>query len=1064
MKFHSRSKNKFANYPIKPWKYKRKNKRSFVKRLFRFFVFSFSIVFVLCLIVFVFWYRKNILKELPDVSSIKDMVFSQTTIIQDRHWTELYEYFSENRKYVKYGEISENMVNAIVAMEDQRYWTHWGLDPKGIIRAWLSRVFPFFGDPGGWSTLTQQLLKNLLLNKEWWIETTKEKVIRKFKEISLTSKLSDVLKSQIRKEMWKMSKDELNKEMKKESLELYLNYIFFGNHAYWVEAASNTYFGVAAKDLTVLQSAILASLPKGPSMYNPIKYKTRMMGELITLDSDWKKVVYSWWTIKFEVISKLSKVLKNANLESLSDNGSFTKFVKWLGSFSLFVDGENYKVEYSPGRKDAALSRMYEDGYIDQSELKNAFLQWLDYKFRKHSFDIKAPHFVWRVIEWLEEKYGTEMLQNWWLIVKTTLDYDIQKLAEKQILDNAKTLEYYGANNEAMVYVDSLNGDVLSYVGSVDYFSEDIEWQNDMIRSLRQVGSSIKPLIYAVWFLNLPLTLDTPIFDIPFKVGPNTPNNADGKFMWLMPLRKALAYSRNIPAVKMFLALWWENVAKPALRKMWLTSLRLDNDYWYSLALWAGEIEILELAMWYMHISARGKPAKINPILEVRSHDWAILYKKEVEYQKEVLTQWVAYLLWTILSDAWNMPPGWAAKYKTPGLLMWVKSWTSNMKTKSWESRARDGMMVWVTPSKVAIFWGGNTDGSPMYRHAYGGLVHSDPFRGFWADLLKNNYITSEPMKWIDVVNVMVSKISWKLASADVPSAFKIQTLATNAPASVDAGMSVVKLDRLCGGLLSPYTPENDIVNWYLIEPTSFMPNNMDLKDIKSWWLESTLMTGSDSSFTRKHNVIYNYWNIFVKNPEDVCTSRIPKVSDAVSAEIIKPIDWGSVTEKFSLQYSVSSDINLKNVLVSLDGDIVEQYNYSKKKNIVDIKSLDLNDFGLSNVLGKHELKIEIVDVQWYSNTDLISFNVVVEDKEPPALASNKMKTFLQDDWSYEVILLFEDNMSSVEWWKIFIWNTVITTFEWWFVSFNVEELWVVSFVVMDSAKNILKDEIDLSN
>lgn len=95
----------------------------------------------------------------------------------------------------------------------------------------------------------------------------------------------------------------------------------------------------------------------------------------------------------------------------------------------------------------------------------------------------------------------------------------------------------------------------MAYVGSLDYFNKDIQGQNDMVKNPRQSGSSIKPLIYALGFDKLPLTLDTPIYDIPFSIGKDTPSNADGKFEGPLPLKRALGFSRNIPAVKMFLAL-----------------------------------------------------------------------------------------------------------------------------------------------------------------------------------------------------------------------------------------------------------------------------------------------------------------------------------------------------------------------------------------------------------------------------------------------------------------------------------------------------------------------------
>jgi membrane peptidoglycan carboxypeptidase len=147
------------------------------------------------------------------------------------------------------------MINAIVALEDQRYREHNGLDAMGMIRAAISAVINPGSRVQGASTIPQQLIRNLLLTKD-------RKITRKIKEILLTSKLSGVLENMIRKANSNLSAAQLRKEMKDKTLELYLNYISFGNNAFGVEAASKTYFDKSAKDLTPLEASILASIPK----------------------------------------------------------------------------------------------------------------------------------------------------------------------------------------------------------------------------------------------------------------------------------------------------------------------------------------------------------------------------------------------------------------------------------------------------------------------------------------------------------------------------------------------------------------------------------------------------------------------------------------------------------------------------------------------------------------------------------------------------------------------------------------------------------------------------------
>jgi membrane carboxypeptidase/penicillin-binding protein len=174
-----------------------------------------------------------------------------------------------------------------------------------------------------------------------------------------------------------------------------------------------------------------------------------------------------------------------------------------------------------------------------------------------------------------------------------------------------------------------------------------------MVRRPRQSGSSIKPLIYALGFEKLPLTIDTPIYDIPFQIGPDRPNNADDLFSGLLPLRLALGQSRNIPSTKMITALGGESVAKPYLISLGLSGIKQDIQYGYTLALGAGEISMLELANAYTNLSTP-TPAEINPILEIRSRDGSLIYQKEVVKKPNIIKPGIGYLIWKVLSDTAN--------------------------------------------------------------------------------------------------------------------------------------------------------------------------------------------------------------------------------------------------------------------------------------------------------------------------------------------------------------------------------------------------------------------------
>jgi len=213
----------------------------------------------------------------------------------------------------------------------------------------------------------------------------------------------------IRKEKGNLSPAELRKEMKERTLELYLNYISFGNNAFGIEAASKTYFDKSAKDLTVLESSILASIPKGPSLYNPYKNRDLVVGSFDIKDRYGNPVLFSG-DVQNIVIDKFTQILDKSDLSNKKSNNAVIKFIAGIGSFTINVAGVTLDVKYINGRKDLALDRMYEDGYITEQELKDAIIQGITIQFRRNVFDIKAPHFVQWIIEELEKTYGSGTL------------------------------------------------------------------------------------------------------------------------------------------------------------------------------------------------------------------------------------------------------------------------------------------------------------------------------------------------------------------------------------------------------------------------------------------------------------------------------------------------------------------------------------------------------------------------------------------------------------------------------------------------------------------------------
>lgn len=1007
------------------------------------------------ILIWVFWFSKNVIQGLPDVSQINNMVFSEATIIEDRNGKELYKLYEENREYVPFSWISENMINALVAMEDQRYWEHNWLDPMGILRAWISNVLnPWWGMQGA-STIPQQLLKNLLLNKDLKRETFQEKVIRKLRELLLTWKLNSVLEKEIKKEQPKINKDDLHKAMKDKVLELYLNYIAFWNNAFGIEAASKTYFSKSAKDLDVLESSILASIPKSPTIYNPYKNRQRVIWGINIVDNDWQNVSETE-NIEKLVAAALSKKLDAMDIQK---DGSFISIIENLWSISVTDSGSVYSAKYVIWRKDYALMRMYEEWYITQNELKQSFLQWISYQLRKNRVEMLAPHFVQWIIEELEKKYDKDTLFKWWIVIKTTLDLDVQKEAETALRENMSVLQQNWANNSSMIYLDSKNGDILAYVWSIDYFDDKIQWQNDMVRSYRQSWSAIKPFIYALGFQRLALTLDTPIFDIPFEIGEDKPNNADDKFSWLLPLKYALAHSRNIPATKMITALWWEAIAKPYLMDLWLSWVKKNIEYGYTLALWAAEITMMELANAYMHLSI-SKPAEINPILEIRSRDGSLIYQKEVEKQQEVIPPGIWYLIWNILSDPANRLAWWVSKFNVPWLSLWLKTGTSNAKT-SRGNRPRDGWLATYNGSKVALFWAGNADGTPMNRNAFGGTIHAGPMKSFFTSLVKNNYITNDTIKSVDTTPVSISKITWKIANENTPSEFVVSTLRYNRWIALeeDWEMKSFEYDSLCNGAQSQNTPLDSLKKWYVIQPTTIIPSKMDLNDITMWRKEwSSFTWDMPEWWFVSWNITYNYPNIFIEAPVDPCNERWAKEDTDINIDVMNPTANDVVSNKFSLWYSVNAQRGLKSVLVFADDKQIAQFSYNgKNKYINDLTSVssDLNDW-------EHNIRVVVVDAEWYSNTKTFDIEIVTKDSEAPFILEDKTKVQKLENGKYQVNIILDDKLSYIEYGRISIGEKTVFEFDWKAAVFTLDQISPVTVLAKDAYGNIMEEDITL--
>lgn len=1018
------------------------NKDIFYKFL-KYSLIGFISLLLVWWLYWVAWFNKNILKTLPDVSKIENILFAQTTVIQDKNWIVLYKLFDENRKYIPYEEISPNMVNALIAIEDKNFWTNPWFDPLWIIRAWIyditHRTLRHW-----WSTITQQLMKNLLLSSD-------RKLDRKIKEIVLAVQLNEYIKNQINnKYKWFTSK-EIDRKSKEKIMELYLNYVPFGNNTFGIETASQLYFWTSAINLNILQSSILASIPKSATIYNPYTKRENVIWWFSILDIEWEPVALSWGLYETALL-KSSERLDWQTITFMNESDIVWLIKKTL-SFDFTYEWKEYKTEYSVWRKDHVLARMFDSNMINQKELKEATLAWINIVLQKNNTRIKAPHFVFYIIELLEKQYWSELIRTWWLTIKTSLDYNIQVMAEESSLAHKKSLNSKWANNASMIYVDSKNGDILAYLWSIDYYDDTIDGKVDMIQSLRQPWSTIKPFIYTLWFMKNNFTIDTPIFDLPLKIGWNNPENVDWKYFWLTTLKEALAWSRNLPAIKMFFIDWWEDSILEFLSKIWVGSTKTRKPkwwYWYSLSIWAWELKMIELANAYMHLSALWKPAKINPILEIRKSDNSILYKKNIEYQEQIIPSWVAYLIWEMLSNKSNFPSDWRSTFTFPWIKVANKSGTTN--TNDWKVKLpRDWWMSNYTPSKVAIFWAGNTKWEAMNSWAFWGWLSSPIWKDFFTKLEKAKLINDEEMPKNDVKNVSIVKLSWKLPNNNTPTNLIKSSIwqLNKTPTEVDNVLTKVQIDSLCNWLVTEWlTPQKDIIDGYVLTPYSIMNDNRDLDSVTQWW---------------KNTWIPKYSNelgkpIFLESPKQACEERtIIAEQWMIEVKLLSPTD-ANVWREFKIKFTAKSPFNITQIKVFIDWVRRGWFDYSNKE-ISDEKLFAVPDRIAD---WSHKLKITAIDNKGYEVSDETVINVssttpsdLINDETPPYIINNLSNINESNEGKFIINLVFGDDKSYVVWWKIFQDWKEISKFEWTKTNITTNSKDWLSYEIYDYYWNI---------
>ncbi len=385
-------------------------------------------------------------------------------------------------------------------------------------------------------------------------------------------------------------------------------------------------------------------------------------------------------------------------------------------------------------RQEEVLRRMQEDGYITAEQAEAAIKQPLT--FRKDVVNITAPHFVMYVRQLLADEYGEEMLHNGGLTIRTTLDSRLQQVAQKIVTDEVAKLERLKVSNGAALITNPKTGEILSMVGSTDYFAFEQDGQVNVTQRPRQPGSSIKPLTYAL-ALESGFTPVTQIEDTPVSyrfagAPPYSPVNYDNKFRGKVTLREALASSYNVPAVKVLNTLGVHSLIDKG-EQMGITTWGDRSRFGLSLTLGGGEVLMTDMATMYGVFANNGFRVDLNPILEVTNFKGEVLYRNECALNgvgcegEPVLNPAVAYQITHILSDNDARTPAFG-----PMSTLYIPNHEVAVKTGTTNS-LRDNWTIGYTNNRVVAVWVGNNDNTPM-SYVASGVTGASPI---WNSLIR---------------------------------------------------------------------------------------------------------------------------------------------------------------------------------------------------------------------------------------------------------------------------------------------------------------------------------------
>jgi penicillin-binding protein 1A len=700
------------------------------KKILKYFII-FTLLMTLLVTGGVGGYIYSLSRELPSIKDLKNFEYERPTIILDRKGRTIAELGKERRYPLPISEIPENMQNAVIAVEDARFYEHGGVDLMGIVRAFITNVKAGRIVEGA-STLTQQLVKILYLTPE-------KKLKRKVKEQILAYRIDKVLSKQ-------------------KILEMYLNQVYFGRGAYGVQAAAINYFGKNIDELTLSEHAMIAGIPKGPGRYAPhlnmeraVKrrnhvlfrmyetgyitedvYKSASVEEVNLIDKIPPKNMAAGYFVDF-IIRHLNEKEGIENVHSAGLQVYTTLDLDMQQAAEDAVKSNLLDMTEALGfRGEIAKYNPKEDNLEELLEVEKDYLKELGFekalvtKVEENTVEIKTLNGD-GVLNIKDNRWAREFRAKYWRNTNFENKLDINDIIYVTLL-NEEEHTYRMAQEpnleSAMLSANPITGEIYAMVGGFDYRKSMF---NRAFQAKRQVGSLFKPIVYSTAIDNgmtaMSQVLDAPVVKAMEEEGEFwKPENYSGKFFGHTTLKEALTKSRNLVTIKVAEKVGIRKVIEKA-EKFGIEE-KLNPDL--SVSIGSGAVSLMEMVYAFSvfpNLGVRHEPFYITKIENAKGD---IINEYETSEPIEVLKESTAHTMTDMMVNV--VENGTGKRALVIPRLIGGKTGTTNENKDTW--------FVGYMPDLVSGVWVGFDDFQPVGRYRTG----SNTALPAWVKYTKNVY------------------------------------------------------------------------------------------------------------------------------------------------------------------------------------------------------------------------------------------------------------------------------------------------------------------------------------